>query len=379
MKDDKRERDVPSGSKASREKRADHPLLQFHRTMREFRGGISELKQVAERLGRTTEKPILQSVAKSVGRGRQENSSTPAHLTMSRRTSPNMPFYRAAPGQESPYSSRRMRNVHTAEDREAVKHLTEGSSSGTFEDLPRAARVAMILRADELIKSEGRRSRVVESLAAAVRSGRPEIAANFNPRKLERVLGGLLGGKQNALRSLWSPEVAGMVERYHFERKVIQERLGGLERVVAEEGHESPAAAAELAVPSAEHAGVSSESTGQAPPSRTDSRTVENLFRRNDLLHLRGQAENRRQHLVGQGAARSERTLPAMSNEPARGEIPLPAEGSPPRRSAGVPTQLTEGAKSSNGRRKLEGKLTFVAQNGETLGMAELSGSDYDG
>jgi hypothetical protein len=87
----------------------------------------------------------------------------------------------------------------------------------------------MILRADEMLREDGRRSRVVESLAASVRSGRPDVAANFSPRKLERILGQLLGGRQNALRSLWTPEIAGMVERYHFDRKVIQEKLGSLE------------------------------------------------------------------------------------------------------------------------------------------------------
>lgn len=374
--------------------------------MREFRGGISELKQVADRLGRTkADKAAVEPGPgpnfRPVGTGdsetrfrkeeRPENISTPARLAMSARGSyaavarqlrgsaPNMPYYRPA-REESPLRHlSRMKHVYTPEDREAVRHITEKSSSGTFEDLPRAARVAMILRADEMLREDGRRSRVVESLAASVRSGRPDVAANFNPRKLERILGQLLGGRQNALRSLWTPEIAGMVERYHFDRKVIQEKLGRLEKAVAEEGQERPVVATELAVPASEHAGVSAEPAIQAPPSRTENYAISNLFRRNDLLHLNSQAENRRRHLMGQGAARTERALPVADNEPARRDRVLPAEGSPSHHPAGAPAQLTGGGKPGSGRRRMEGTLKLVAQNGEPFGTAELSGSDYDG
>jgi len=378
--------------------------------MREFRGGISELKQVAERLSRGPNfKPAGDAVEgpnfRPVGKGdsetrfrkgeRPENISTPARLTMSARgsyaafarqmrgsVSPNLPYYRPTRFQaESPArQSSRMRNVYTQEDREAVRHITEKSSSGTFEDLPRAARVALILRADELIRGDGRRSRIVESLAASVRSGKPEVAANFNPRKLERILGSLLGGRQNALRSLWTPEIAGMVERYHFDRKVIQEKLGRLEKTVSEGAPERAVAGAELPVPAAEHAGVSSaEAPVQASPSRTDNHTIANLFRRNDLLHLNAQADNRRRHLAGQSMTRTDRVMPALSTESTRGDVALPSEGTPAARRA-TPASLSEGgSKQSSGKRKLEGTLKVFSQNGEQVGMAELSGSDYDG
>jgi hypothetical protein len=343
---------------------------------------------------RPVEKPISQPVAKSGGKTKSENITMPSRLMAPvrgryaadarqvRGISPNLPYYRPARfHEESPFRhSGRMKHVYTTEDHEAVRHITEKSSSGTFEDLPRAARVAMILRADELIRTDGRRSRVVESLAASVRSGRPEVAANFSPRKLERILGGLLGGRQNALRSLWTPEIAGMVEKYHFDRKVIQEKLGRLEKAVSEGEPERPVAAAELAVPASEHAGVSSEPAIQAPPSRTDNYSIANLFRRNDLLHLNSQAENRRRHLAERSAAKTERTLPAAGGEPARGDVSLPTEGSPPRRSAASPASPTESArKTTNDRRRLEGTLKLVSQNGETFGTAELSGSDYNG
>jgi hypothetical protein len=171
-----------------------------------------------------------------------------------------------------------------------------------------------------------------------------------------------------------------MVEKYHFDRKVIQEKLGRLEKVVAEEGQERPVVATEADVPASEHVSAGAEPATQTPPSRTDNYSIANLFRRNDLLHLNSQSENRRRHLMERGAMRSERSLPAAGGEPARRSVSLPSEGSSPRRSTSTPAAMAgSGRKTTDDRRRLEGTLTFVSSNGEAFGTAKLNGNEYDG
>jgi hypothetical protein len=376
----RRERDVPRGPKTKSGQRGEHPLRQFSRSMKDFRGGISDLRAVAERLGRARpgeRHPQLPSTKavdtpradreRPVGRG----LNSPMHYGMSRTPrfkglSPHLPPAQSPANPHKP--TLRPTRIHTPEDREAATHLTEGFK-GTFEDLPRAARVAMISRAGEILKEEGRRSRLVEALVGSIQAGKPEVAANFSPYKLEKVLSQLLGGRQNALKALWTPEVARMTSTYHYEREVERERLQALERGLPE-GSKAPSGS-ELPLPAP-------TSSGSPPmPGRSDNRSIDNLFRRNDLLHLRGQAESRRQQLTSQGAAyKAERPTPSPPSQ-ARGEVSMPSVGSPPRKSTAAPAMGEQ--KRSSDKRKLEGTLTMLSQNGDVLGEARLDGDDTDG
>jgi len=379
----RRERDVPQGPKARRGQRGDHPLKQFSRSMRDFRGGISDLKTVAERLGRTGSSP--RSGPASVGRSREAASVSSPERPVGRgplsamnydipRTprfrgiSPHMP---AARQPSRPHlSTSRPTPIHTQEDREAARHLVEGYQ-GTFDDLPRAARVAMIARAGEVLKEEGRRHRLVESLVGAIQAGRHEVAANFNPKKLERVLSQLLGGRQNALRTLWTPEVSRMVNTYQFERDRERERLQDVERTLPE-GSTRKSDPPELPLPTTQTMGSSVASPSVPQGRRSTEQTVSNLFKRNDLLHLRGQSEQRRQQLM------RERSMPVSPVAQGRSEMALPEAKAPARRGPGSNPQIGETSRSGD-RRKLEGTLKLYNMNGDIMGEARLDGEDSNG
>lgn len=382
----RRERNVPHGPKTQRGQRTDHPLRQFSRSLRDFRGGISDLKAVAERLGRTDRRkpePIRSKHATRRSEPPRQRSRPSGTRSTNREKipsfvgiSPNLPQKTPSSSRARPYSG--MKNVHTPEDREAVKHLTEEGYTGTLEDLPRAARVAMISRAGELLKEDGRRNRLVESLVGAIQSGKPEVAANFNPRKLEQTLGRLLGGKQNALRALWTPEVAKMASRYQFEREVERERLQAVERTLPEGSSARSGPSGELPVPASES--VSGAAPASVPPSgRSNPQAVDNLFKRNDLLHLRGQSENRRQHLLSSATTeRVQRSAAAGGTSQIQREISLPSEGAESKKASAATSMASEQDRSS-GRRKLEGTLTMLNQNGDVLGEARLDGDDING
>lgn len=450
MSEEKREREVPSEVKASARKRSDHPLLQFSRSMREFRGGIAELRRVAEKIGqprsntnvrtieragrpsistiRTIERAGRSAAARVTEKAGRTTSSTARAAEKSSRTPGSIVRADGKPGRVAsspegkqkadrhtlPESGRHIgrssnigqalrqlagatpklpyffphsspsplrdtiawRHVYGPEDQEAVKHLSEQGSSGTFEDLPRAARVAMILRADEIARDEGKQDRIVGHLASSVRSGKPEVAANFSPRRLERVLSNLLGGKQGAMQALWTPEVARIVERYQTERKVVQEKLQTLERGLPE-GEAGSIRGPEASVPA-----LGAASTGGSAVSapRAEGRAIDALFRRNDLLHLGTHSENRRKQLLEQtSVARSEHALPEATAGGRRAEIALPSEGTPAARSGAGGAGATKDSRKSDDRRRLEGTLTLMGGNGEALGSAILKGSDRNG
>ena len=433
MSEEKREREVPSEVKASNRKRSDHPLLQFSRSMREFRGGIAELHRVAEKFShprpnanvrtiektsrpasvrmaekagravspaaRTAEKinkrPGQQAVSPHEGKQKADRHVLPEggrHIGRSSNigqavrqlagATPKLPYISPQPSSSPLRDTIAWKHVYGPEDQEAVKHLSERGSSGTFEDLPRAARVAMIMRADEIARDEGKQDRIVGHLASSVRSGKPEVAANFSPRRLERVLSNLLGGKQGAMQALWTPEVARIVERYQTERKVVQEKLQTLERGIPEhEGGASSAGTvhrAEAPVPS-----MSTASAGGSAVSapRTGGRAIDALFRRNDLLHLSTHSENRRKQLLERSAGSApERSLPGSGDGGRRDEVSLPAEGAPSiARAAGGGASSTNSNGKTDDRRKIEGTLTLMSGNGESIGSAILKGSDRNG
>jgi hypothetical protein len=370
--------------------------------MREFKGGLSELRRVAERLGKTppkaggnlhpevppkTERSVRSFIPRSLG----ERNVPPAASKLGIGSKidrgfrqvfgprPNLSFNPPPSKPASPLANTiAWRNVYGPEDREAVKHLAEGGSSGTFEDLPRAARVAMVMRAEQIMRDEGKQNRVVSFLAAAARSGRPEIAANFSPRKLERVLGSLLGGKQAALQALWTPEVSKIVERYQTERKVVQEKLQTLERTLPAEGvaNSSSPKAPEVSVPQIESSVGAVPSSPVAP--RADGRIVEAMFRRNDLLHLRTHGEGRKRQLAEQASRSAERAMPEAASV-SRSETSLPAVDAPARRSSTSPAAGGGKRERSEDRRRLEGTLTLISGNGETIGSAVLQGRERNG
>lgn len=422
-----KERDLPAGAKVPQRRRSDHPLKQFAHSMKDFRGGISALKRVAEKLasrerpkkgtlsggkfGPTVrERGVSQGKFGPTVRGREVSSEIRRKMSPATGTSEprNVPIRMAAPNVHA-WSRGRARNPQkfdasrhysghampwqegvktrsdeitpkTHEDREAFSHIHSLKEvTSPLAQLPRAARVAMILRADEIIKEGGgRESRLIESLAGAIRSGRPDVAANVSPKRVEQALARSLGGRQQALQAVWTPEVSRMVNRYHAERDRLVERIERVERGIPEGSHGSPvtrSGSASRSAPARDipemasapvHASYETSAPRRNPP-------VESFFRRNDMSHLASQAERRRDLSV-----RSERRIPGATDAP-RSERALPTQGTTPRRGQPTVKVAESGTQGSTGKRQLEGKLTIFSGNGEEVGTAQLTGSESGG
>jgi len=119
-------------------------------------------------------------------------------------------------------------NVTTA-DAEAAQQVRE-PYTGEAHQLPAAARVAQVIRADALLREEGRQHPTIRALASAAREGRKRYVADVDPGFLQKTFSDAFGGATRAEQALSSPVIHDMVERHRFAVESVQRRVESIER-----------------------------------------------------------------------------------------------------------------------------------------------------
>lgn len=318
----------------------------------------------------------------------------------------------------------------TSADREAAQSVRE-QYVGEFHQLPAAARVAQVMRADELIRNgEGKEHPVLRALAQAAREGRKRFVADVNPSYLQRAFSEAFGGSTKAEQVLSTPVIHDMAEKYRFAVESIQCRVEAVRNGVGPE--RAPTRVGRVRMPKglATHSALKTSSgRGRgiednqpvAPPrlissSASSSNYTPNVNERthvhelraqlahNDFGHLPSAGENAvneeklntngpstnrrmRRSLEGDSKSRQESAYDKsgdkvgesksvdrrISSEPAMISTrsgPMPAPPSQIARAPSSSAQSKEGTKPANNR--FTGELRMIDATGRSLGRAEL-------
>lgn len=352
------ERDVPKELQ-SRKSSKQHPLKELSRALSSFQAGLGRLDSATARLGKispssknhlTEHKTYVYNPVREIRPKTTElhERAVPHEITRTTfrdASAPRMPSIPPSLRREIHSATRyNIRDVVTGpEDREAITQLREVLRPVSYEGLPRAVRAA---------------------LAKELKSKNPE-------RDIKSVLPGAAGvqrGGPDAPRSVWRPEIAKMVERYHSELSLSRDRLERAERAVYGESVSSSSHSHKSASSISNTFNSTTHNVSSSPlPSNT---TAEQLLELNDITHTSMQGERYEREV------RKQRQLPS-SGTPSRKSSPerkLPSVTGA-RRTAAASGSKTQASPVPSAR-KLSGSLTLLGQNGVVLGSANLDATE---
>lgn len=290
-------------------------------------------------------------------------------------------------------------------DAEAHRHIIEQSDSGVGA-LPSAARLAHILRADELVRDgTGEPSELISSLASAIRSGDRRAVADVDPVKVQDAINTALGGETRAQQLLNTPETTRMIERYQSTVNAVRENIHNTEKQIeraSQVGITStprrstsvsqqvqPARAA--AAPAAGNIPRMGSNAGN-PAAAVDARALETMLSTNEEPHAiaAGEAEQQEMRLTAREGAKTPRmaTAPRLTSAERTDTAAPPLErgravGSGISVSPSAPVKLTtdpidKQSTKKGGRMQMDGKLTIMGPGGQMLGEARLDADVRD-
>lgn len=348
--------------------------------LKEITSGFSFKSAMTERLmGRT---PVPASVAPT------HTISTPSPIRVS---SPRLGGQRARSVRTGRASS-----IAAGADREARHHL-DNPATGAAHELPSAARLAQILRADQLMRAgDVKLHPQVQRWAEAIRSGKRREIADLNPERVERILHESMGGKEAAQARLSTPEINQLIDRHHSTLQTIQTGLRESEKVidraVGNHAHRRARNGTGVEPTRLSPAVAARDYTGLAAPhtpvgQREDISRLAEMLATNEEPHLYAEDNDRRQMM--QQSAQEDAAAPSGASKGvdrpmgaseakhrpiasgisanAKREVPS-AISAPPQRS--VQTQV-DANEPNKGRKKermeLSGTMTLVSR-GQTIG-----------
>jgi len=289
--------------------------------------------------------------------------------------------------------------IVTSADREAAQQVHE-PYTGAFHQLPAAARVAQVIRADALIRSgEGKEHPTIRALAQAAREGRKRYVADADPVHLQQAFNEAFGGATRAEQVLSTPVIHNMVERHRFAVESVQRRLETISRREAP-GRVPNTGSGTVSVRRGRGSGVrrSASPPRLASPSASslhhtpggDERTHVHELRaqlsHNDFGHLPSAADQaeREERLRSTSpsiyASKQVRTAETKKSD-RRVTPPQMPQSESGRPSMPAPTRVSKAPASANQQRsqdakpkqnKFTGELRMVSSTGKDIGRAEV-------
>ncbi len=297
----------------------------------------------------------------------------------------------------------------TGADAEAHRHIIEQVDHREPGALPSAARLAHILRTEELIRrGDAEPSELISSLAQAIRAGDRRPVADIDPVKVQQAIHASLGGETRASQVLNTPESTRLIERYQNTMAVIREGMHQTEQRIERSGTSAPhregrtklnaapnttpaarapsggfnpmpaprvpsaapsAQAASAAPVSAEHALEAMISTNEEPhafmagqAAQSEMETAERDSRAPARLSKMPQISARTPESVSMPSTSSAKTVGSTISSPA-----APA--------AKITATPLESKPSRNGRMEMSGKMTIIGANGQVFGEGHIDGS----
>jgi hypothetical protein len=304
----------------------------------------------------------------------------------------------------------------TGADKEAYRHIFQTHDPKTPHNVPSAARLAQVLRADQILKDKDGKptNPQVSGLAQSIRDGNRREVADINPDQVQSILSNAMGGPSKAAQSLNSPSIAGMIDRYQTNVHNLQNNRLEREKTIT----------SSLGV-SAKH----------GPPGKSDNNITSHKNRDNNItshknrdIHLSNDlnstpepdlmdmlANNEESHLnkvnsldmtqptqdsKGKGSSSSQSTIINssgsidVSHKPKTSQehkltgptsIPTPKESavmpmsSIPTPKGGMAQSIASAVSGSGGKKssnmKLEGKLKIIGQNGQSIADGLIDGN----
>lgn len=299
--------------------------------------------------------------------------------------------------------------VVTGADAEAHRHVVEQVDHREPGALPSAARLAHILRTEELIRrGDAEPNELITSLAQAIRAGDRRPVADIEPAKVQQAIHASLGGETRASQLLNTPESTRLIERYQNTLAVIREGMHQTEQRIERSGTSAPNREGRTKLNSAQSvtpaARVQGSVTPPMPAPRVqmpnaaptqDARTpvsatqaLETMISTNEEPHA---------HMAGQASQIEMETSERESRSPARlPKMPQISSGTPKSVSmpgmdsakplgstisapvtpaAKISTTPLESKPARNGRMEISGKMTIIGGSGQVFGEGQFDGS----
>jgi hypothetical protein len=349
------------------------PLGLFRKLLGDFQHGLSALKQISLKAPAASSEKVF-----SVQRSSEIGFQTRLTERILERTI-RMPG-RAIPlgYTRGKVTGNRRSNVKAmlGADREARTQVQAGRYDGSPSHLPSAARLAQILRADELLRSgTGTPNPQVHSWAQAVREGRRREIADLDADYVQNTLSAALGGPTRAEQLLSSPYVHSLVERHRTAVEAIHRNLHdanradsrGFTRMERGSSHARRSAAPASIVTGSASAPAAVPSARPIPSSSSYEPVLARMLAGNEEPHLalagmdeteRARHEDRRLSRFPAASAARRELSSSMSMAP----FGRPAQPSASQSQASTPARKME----------LTGRMTLTGVGGQPLGMAEI-------
>lgn len=250
--DKPRELGAISAPKKGQPSKEGNPITALRQIAKDFRAGVSALQRAQQQPGvisssqtvdrkstttntervieRTTDRTSVVRPASGdrpatpVSTSETPSGDRPASVPQPIRT-PSRHTTQYVPSGAARSTSKRIpaRQLVTGADREARRHFDGTNKEGSAANLPSAARLAQIVRANELMKAgELPANHSVATWAKAIESGKRRQVADIDPEYVRRILHEAVGGAAAADRLLLTPEIARMIERHHSTLVTMQ-------------------------------------------------------------------------------------------------------------------------------------------------------------
>jgi hypothetical protein len=362
---------------------------QISSTLKEIQGAFSYKQAVIERLSGRPPQPAQTYTGAPV---------TPTSPSSIRVSSPRLSAQRARSAK-----THRASAVAAGADREARHHL-DNAATGGAQEMPSAARLAQIVRADQLMRTgEVSSHPQVQRWAEAIRAGKRREIADINPGRVETILHEAMGGREAAQQRLSTPEINQLIDRHHSTLQTIQSGLRETEKIIDRVGNRAPRRTRTGTRVEPTHlssAAAARDYSGLVAPSvptdqRTDISRLSEMLATNEEPHLHAEGDERRQIMQqsqsdmvsgatgGASSAGSEagatagsqkthkRTSAPAAHAMAHREIPS-AMSAPPQRAASTHDAQDPNKGRKKDRMELSGTMTLVSR-GQTLGEMQVS------
>ncbi len=331
----------------------EHPISALKKVARDFKVGLATLQRLStnvptatstntERVVERTTNNYVEKASRSsqhdltdrLTRERIDHTSpTTQRAKKQRSNSPSVAIRTPAPlsteSRQRPLVGRPgripARATVTGADREARRHFDGSNKEGMPNTLPSAARLAQILRANELMENEViPKHQQVQEWAQAIVSGKRRTISDIDPAHVERILHASVGGASAAARLLNTPEVAKLVDRHHTILSTLHCSSGGSVRggsaFKGERGHAPSRPQPHQHIHTANLSNLVTEPMLEAPAGKSTQEELETMLATNEEPHLMEQAQQAQNELapsmVGSGATAGFPTSQHKPREP---------------------------------------------------------------
>lgn len=327
---------------------------------------------------------------------------TPASVVNNQHTSIRMPAVSVPRTTTRQHVSGRRRGsaagyqVVTGADAEARRQIIDQDDTSVGA-LPSAARLAHILRADELGRDgTGEPSEFISTLAAAIRAGDRRAVADVDPVKVQDAIHTSLGGATRAAQLLNTPETTRMIERYQSMVSVVRENMHNTEKQIERSNvagiASSPRRPARVTQTEQPVRAAATPMAGSYPrlgansgtPAQDSSRALETMLSTNEEPHAiaAGEAAQQEMRLASrEGSSVTRMTAPKMTAPERTADKAPPLErgrtvGSSITTAPSAPVKIsTDSPTNKNGkggRMRIDGKLMITGPGGQALGEARM-------